>query len=451
MPAIALKKVITETVINTADQAARSAKSAARAKRLAESRTASINDVRRQIEADVSEYDVAMSKVDSERLGTTEVREETLRVAAEDAEFTRRVGINDPKAQTDAVASQTLDVEEFTNRLNNQLRDPDYAARNTFPDAGPAPRDAIVASTKRHEENASRVLGVLESNPRWKGATDDWFGDSPYKGDVQFHVDRMTDPTRPNSFIQFDEPWEFGLHSGTNDAAERTIHGGGMDAVLRNQQEQAESIIQIAGELDIPVRQIESTMAQAAERHLVRKFTKNGDVNIWDEIREILDTFVDSFGSFDITNSFIAGLKSMPTPSTTPFLFRGRNGLLLQDAGGFKAQGVGNQLERIFNSADDVQAIDKALSATGETAKQQELIKFIESKGHDHILYYNSVEDKGSLSLINWNEDLMASPWDRRFNQGPADQARVAAQYILGVLGLGGSASAIVREQEQGT
>jgi hypothetical protein len=144
---------------------------------------------------------------------------------------------------------------------------------------------------------------------------------------------------------------------------------------------------------------------------------------------------------------FVSGLKTMPTPSTTPFLFRGRNGLLLEDAGGFKAVGVANQLERIFNNADDIAAIDMALGAAGETAKQQELIKFIESKGYDHAVYHNSVEDKGSLSIINWNADLMASPWARQFNQGPADQAQVATQYIMGALGFGG-ADAIIRDEE---
>ena len=112
MAAIGIKKVITETVLSSADQLARTAKSAARAGRLAESRTASINDIRRQVANDVSEYDKTAGELDASRLGVEEVREETIKVAQEDAEFTRRVGINDPKALTDAMAHQTLNVDE---------------------------------------------------------------------------------------------------------------------------------------------------------------------------------------------------------------------------------------------------------------------------------------------------------------------------------------------------
>jgi hypothetical protein len=191
-------------------------------------------------------------------------------------------------------------------------------------------------------------------------------------------------------------------------------------------------------------------MAQATEAHFLNKFTDNANYYIWDQVEELVSEFGKAFGAEPgATNQFIQGLRGMPTPNTTPFLFRGKNGLLLEDNGGFKAQGVGSQLQSIFNNAEDIARVDMALGASTEGLRQKELIKFIESKGFDHITYFNSVEDKGSLSIINWNPDLMVSPWARELHRGPAGQAKAASQYVLGVLGLGG-ADAIVRDKEQG-
>lgn len=374
------------------------------------------------------------------------VRVEVNEASLAEAEAKRVTSVSDPTADY-TIFRQARTPEEFATRLNDQLNEPVYSVKALPGGVGVEAIDSVRKSRTQHMKMSNDILTPLQENPRWASATDEWYGDSPYKGDVQFHVDRHTDPTRPNSFIQFEEPWEFGIHSGTNDAAERTIHPGGIEAVMRNMEEQAQAIEQIAGTLELPVSAVERAMAQAAERYLVQRFTKNADVNIWDEVAGILDEFVVEFNADpQAVGQFIAELKGMPTPSTTPFLFRGKRGLLLVDDGGFKAGGVAEQLEGIFNNAEDIQSIDVAMGKLGETNKQKALIEFIESKGYDHVVYHNTVEDKGSLSLINWNPDLMASPWDKQFTRGPADQARVASQYILGALGLGAGSAELLNE-----
>jgi hypothetical protein len=308
--------------------------------------------------------------------------------------------------------------------------------------------DAIKSSQTRHRNIVEGIMAPLSKSTRWKKAVDEWMGDSPYTGDLQFHVDRHTDITRPNSFIQFEEPREFGVHSGTNAAAEATISRGGIAEVIMNQEQQAAAVAQVAGTLGIPLKELETTFARAADAHFRQVFTKKAGVDVWDEVDEILERFVVEFGAPpDEARKFRMGLQSLPRPNTTPFLFRGRNGLLLEDTGGFKTNNVANQLQDIFNNQADIEAIDVALGELGDANKQKALQKFIESKGYDHIIYHNSVEDKGSLSIINWNPDLMASPWDFPFVRNSAEQANAATSFVMSALGLGGASAAVRDEQ----
>lgn len=395
---------------------------------------------------------------------------EVEQAALETAEAARIESITDPLAAR-RFDHQTLGPEEFTTRLNDQLLDPEFSARSilnldetdelgnirTALDAGAASGqerqfvdtvDAVRSSKKRHQNIVEGIMTPLAKSTRWKTAVDEWHGDSPYAGDLQFHVDRHTDPTRPNSFIQFDDPREFGIHSGTNEAAETTISRGGISEVMMNQEQQAAAVRQVAGTLDIPVKELETTFARAIDAHFRQVFTKKAGVNVWDEVDEILERFVKDFGAPpDEARKFRTGLQSLPRPSTTPFLFRGRNGLLLEDTGGFKTNNVANQLRDIFNNEADITAIDVALGELGDAQKQKALQKFMESKGYDHIVYHNSVEDKGSLSVINWNPDLMASPWDFPFTRNAGEQANAATSFVMAAMGFGG-ASATVRDEQ---
>jgi len=419
----------------------------------------------------LDEYETVANKLSKEMDRQPLIDEVRLEIQqAFDAEFekARTEGITEPTASFN-LSYQTRTNEEFTNRLSQQLNDPEFAARSILKreetdeveelrkaiDAGSADDrdinfvnivDKIASSQGQHRKMVDTIMAPLTRNPRRKAAMDEWMGDSPYAGDLQFHVDRITDPTRSNSFIQFEEPREFGLHSGTNKAAEKVISPSGIEAKMASEAQQIESIKQIAGTLDIPIRELESKFAQAAGRHLRQKFGKEADLNIWDEVDQILKDFVDEIeASPQQLSSFKFELKSLFGPSTTPFLFRGRNGLLLEDTGGFGTGAVADQLEAIFNTSEDIARIDEALGQAGTVAKQRALQKFMENKGYDHIIYHNAVEDKGSMSIINWNPDLMASPWDPVFTRNAAGQAQAAASYLVGALGF---TNAVIQSEE---
>ena len=422
---------------------------------------------------DLTEYERVAGKLDADA-PHAQIRREVEEADQKAAEAARKDAIENPEAQP-TINLQANDPEEFAARLNGQLRDPGYSARSVLAtgdevgdlghtrasiDAGHAtPQeemlvrtlDDITGAQVRHKKMVESILTPLASNKRWKAATDEWMGDSPYSGDLQFHVDRFTDPTRKDSFIQLKEPRELGIHSGSNDAAETAGLRHGADDAIKNQEEQAQAIAQVAGTLEEPLVAIERSFAQATNRHFTRLFSKNGDVDVWAEIEDIMEDFVEIAGVpvSDIAK-FKSGMRQLPTPNTTPFLFRGKNGLLLEDNGGFGTDAVARQLESIFNTDESFLAIQAALGESHTAARQKALQKFIESKGYDHAIYHNSVEDKGSLSIINWNPDLMASPWDARFHRNNASQASAATAYLMAMMGFGG-VDVLLRDSQQGT
>ena len=150
-----------------------------------------------------------------------------------------------------------------------------------------------------------------------------------------------------------------------------------------------------------------------------------------------------------MTDDIKFAMKSLPTPNTTPLLFRGRSGLLLDDNGGFNFIQVFEQLEEIFPAARE--ELDSLVLTGSRAEKTKAMTDFIERQGYDHIVYLNRVEDKGSMSIINWNPDLQLSPWDPSLTRGNAgEQAKAASAYVLSILGIGG-AGAAVRSQEPGT
>ena len=361
------------------------------------------------------------------------------------AEQERLVGISASSAEP-SVRHQANGPEEFKIRLENQLRDPQYAASSVFtmPPSAELGETIVKESQQLHRTTVDQALGKLRANDRWTARTNEWFGDSPYKNDLQFHTDRQSDPLRSNSFIQFEEPKELGLHSGTNKAAEQVISMQGIEDVLKNMDDQQQAIEQIAGELGMTVIAVEKEFGKATRKHFLDHFRTQGieaDPNIWDNTGMILDFFAEQISSDNLAvGKLIQQMKDLPTPSTTPFLFRGKNGLLLQDLSAWTPSTVGDQLLDIFTSSVDQDIITVALGRSGRTAKTKALTEFIESKGFDHVIYHNAVEDKGSLSIINWNEDLMASPWSPEFVRGnPEEAAKIASNYVLTALGFGGA------------
>lgn len=408
--------------------------------------------------SDLDEYQQAASRLDKDA-PVAQVAQE-VRNARETAAETARVdGITNPKGEASTL-HQASSPEEFSTRLQEQLVDPSYSAKavvqSTTGEAGSAASqkkfvEDIAKSRERHTTMVEGILTPLSRDQRWKVATDEWLGDTPYKGDLQFHVDRFSDPTRKDSFIQMDEPREFGLHSGSNEAAERAGLRHGPEDAMQNQATQQQAIAQIASQLEEPLVAIERAFGETAERHFTRLFSKNGDVDVWAEVEEIMEDFVQVAGipASDIPK-FKSGMRQLPTSNTTPFLFRGKNGLLLEDNGGFGTDAVARQLENIFTDQESFDSIQAALGEIGTAPKQKALQKFMESKGFDHIIYHNSVEDKGSLSIINWNPDLMASPWDARFHRNSNSRGAAAASFLAGALGIGG-VDAVLREQQQDT
>lgn len=405
---------------------------------------------------DLDEYNKVAGELDKANQVPTSPREVQVEIARREAvvaEDERLVGISSSSAEP-SIRHQANGPEEFKIRLENQLRDPQYAAESVFTmPPSIAQGEAIVQKSQElHKTTVDQVLGKLRTNDRWSARTDEWFGDSPYKNDLQFHTDRQTDPLRPNSFIQFEQPKELGLHSGTNSAAETVISVTGIEDVLRNMDEQQAALKQIADELGFTVEAVEVEFGKATRKHFLNHFRSKGvaaDPNVWDNTEMILDFFLEQISADNAqVKKFIQGMKDLPTPSTTPFLFRGKNGLLLQDITAWTPDSVGQQLLDIFPAVDDQAAIAAAIGQQGRQAKTKALTDFIESKGFDHVIYHNAVEDKGSLSIINWNEDLMASPWHPDFTRDNAEIAsKVVSSYMLAALGLGG-ASATIREQK---
>lgn len=410
---------------------------------------------------DLVEYQKVQSELDAARAAPATPQEVQLEIAKREAiqaESRRVKGITDPQSSPlDLHQSRT--PEEFSERMNQQLTDPEFSARailgiddsddlgflRSAVDAGAASDpdinlvnivDDVASSQSRHRKMSESILKPLEVNPRWKARATEWQGDSPYKGQVMFHTDKITDPTRPQSFLQFEDPKEFGLHAGTNAAAERVVGFSGIDDAMMQASEFSQAIQELAGFAGIPTKKVERVAGRTIEKFLLRKFRKQ-DVDVfeeWDELMEQVGRALDEeFGAeaAKLARIFV----DTPAPNTTPFLFRGKNGLLLQDSGNFNPRTVAAQLEDIFpDNADEI------LAAAGGSRVEatQKLQGFIESKGYDHVVYHNAVEDRGNLSIINWNPDLQKGLWDAELvADKPQVSATAAASFIMGVLGIG--------------
>ena len=367
----------------------------------------------------------------------------------DELEVTRQRRLYEPDSDVD-YTYQTRGPEEFKERLFKQLVNPDYAARGSSDPMLPAPDKGIVAERMMDDFVFQvKMTGGILKNRTLKRAIS-WLGDSPYRTTkegraprVFVHIDRQTDPTRMDDFIQFDDPWEMGLHSGTNQAAiEATIQDP--DAARLSLKTFDDSIGELAGYSDDP-KAFTQTFYRTLEEHFIAKFNKGATNNfeIWEETQELIEKQLFDLGApTNIANQYIAKAKQLSTASSTPHLFRGKNGLYMYDAGGWGPEEVYRQLSIMF--PDQKAALDQAMTALGSGPKQKNLQKFIEDQGFDHIVYHNSVEDKGTLSIINWNRDLYMPLLDKRLVG--ADDKVVAAKVAMAMAAVGLGVKAEVPE-----
>ena len=361
----------------------------------------------------------------------------------------RKAAVEDPKA--DPSLAQADSPEQYRVRLEKQFT-PDYVHRTlkTMGDDRPVGPVGIPSSLdilQAREANDLVVAGIMKglaTNPRFASKHAAWQGDSPYK--LQFHVDKFTDQREGvKRRIQFDDPAELGDHKGSVRASEGILGGDdGVTSAIIRQQSQSDFIRQIASEADIPEKVLERSLSRSLTRFFQAKFNKESKEGIWDDCEGIVDTIQRKTQMGPIAKKFIGELQESIQPNTSPVFFRGKNGLLLPDDGNFYPETVGKHLRDLFTDIRDLDEIEAALQAGTRPEVSKALQTFIEKKGYDHVVYFNRAEDKGSLSIINWNPDLELSPWDPLLHGGNTKgQAGAAASYILGALGLGAGASQV--------
>lgn len=393
------------------------------------------------------------------RVGTIE--DEIVDLTASQEASRRLDAVTNPKASTNEV-DQTATPEEFTQRYNEQLKDTDYSKRsgmNVDEEVGEIDKsfERVRDSRERHDTMVSDIFGGLRANPRWGQNYDNWVGDSAYKGEIQFHVDVRTDPTMPDRLIQYDKPRQGGVHIGSNRAAESVPGMMEVEEFWKVQDELSESTTLLAQEAGLPVKEVHASIGRYINRFKMRQFGKAHDnpqltmsevYSDWDAmVEEIALRLGNDYGN--AATVLGRDILRMPTPNTVPVVFRGKNGLLLQDTGGFNNGEILDQLFEIFNNKADWQSLDIAAGGADEFEITKNLQKWIESKGYDHIIYHNTVEDAGSLSIINWNEDLMKNVWDPEFYNVPSTKGNsaIATSLIMGALGMGVGSAALRTEK----
>lgn len=375
------------------------------------------------------------------------IEDEIVQQSAAQTELTRLQKIKNPTAEP-STFYQAADADEFKVRYNEQLKNPTYSVKSAIGHLASGDLEQLVKSQGEHITMRNNMMHRLRKNERWGKRYDEWVGDSAYKDEVFFHVDKWTDPTRPNSFVQFEDPLEMGLHAGTANAANRFVGFGGVEGAMQVQGDFAQSLDELAGLADIDPKELHRIVAREIEAKFQAKFTRGQQPDISDDWVEIMGKIDERVGTDagDEAQAILSRMKEFPTPSTTPMVFKGRNGLLMQDLNAnFRPEEVGRQLEDIF--PDDADAILAASSGT-RAEKTKKLQDFIESKGYDHIIYHNAVEDRGSLSIINWNPDLQRSVYDMEL-AGASDVggASAQAQAFIGMLGIGGGGAALQQDE----
>lgn len=374
--------------------------------------------------------------------------------AAVSEEVSRRVGISDPSADMD-FRHQSNGPEEYTGRMV-QLRNSEFVAKAVG--GGFTPKD--IDHGLAIDEAFQQIVKQSRRDPRTEQAIKEVVGDTPYKSldgtpQVMVHIDTFTDPVRAKTdeFIQqLDEAYEIGVHSGTNQAALKATIGDPDAARLRIADFDQE-IVELDALADMD-GVLKKKFATTLDEYFYQKFARGEDAlrdpALFDDFKAYATTALQRLGiegdeaASELTR-FVNRMKQLPTANSTAHYFNGQNGLLMKDVGGWKPSAVLEQL------ADDIfpefkEALDVEFSAAvGQAAKTRVLRQFIEDRGYDHIVYHNTVEDVGSLSVIHWQPEQMIPIMDARVTGGTAQgNARAATSYIMGGV-FGGTA---IRDKE---
>lgn len=409
--------------------------------------------LKRNVEDIFSEYD-ELKQTERTPVEPFSSKEEVLKILEEEGarmEVERVDSIFDPKSDP-LQGFQTMDRGEFRRRYWEQLQDTDYSARSV---------NAIVDSTRGADENAflatrlksinegkivdvvfqSKATKGIKGNKRKEAFIQDWLGDSPYtiskdnpSGQVMVHVERQSNPfQQEKGLIQFgDNPNELGVHSGTNQAAIRaTIKSE--ESAMQQMDDFDEWTKAIIGLSDEP-RDIEEVIGDTINEFFINKFRTTDKMTsevLFQDFDEMLTPLLLEFGAppAGTLKTLKARIRQLPTANSTPHYFRGKNGLLMEDRGGWFKEGVKIQLTEIFPDSE----FDTIRDLDGWRSIQ----KYIEDQGYDHIIYHNTVEDVGSISTINWNPDLMLSVYDPKIAGADVDHtAKVVAGMVISSLGL---------------
>ena len=402
------------------------------------------------LEREVDEFNRANAGAAAKPVVETQAVKQAALADIKAAEETRRVaGVTDPKVDID-YRHQTNGPDEFKQRMS-QLRDAEFASKAVVqvpgnPNAGPSAAE-LLPGLKRDEAFQTRVQRSRSKDPRYNARLSAVVGDTAYvtkdgTPQVMVHIDGMTDPVRANTgeFIQqLDEAYELGLHSGTNEAA--------IGATVRDPAETARRVAEFdreIGELDFLADMdgdVEKSFVNALNEFFLQKFTRGEDAarsaDVFDEFEKFATEAMRRVNMPEDTlrgtvRQFVSRMKQLPIPNSTPHYFNGQNGLYMQDTGGWKPQAVFDQLVDIF--PDDTQSLDALFgAATGQAEKTAALRSFIEGKGYDHVVYHNTVEDIGSISVIHWKSEQMVSIFDPRLTKNSATgKAASMAAYVMG-------------------
>jgi len=361
-----------------------------------------------------------------------------------------------PGANPSRYDHQSTTPDEFNTRYENQLNNLEWL-RNAIGQRGvPGDVGLVQGSLDRLVKENDQVLTSLSKNKRWMSAVGEWQGSSPYKiGEnprIMHHLDRETDPGLVNPDldpIQFSQPREIGRHSGSNSAALSRVspmvpRSGGTGEITNIYDDFNATWERVAEVVNMDPKDMQDMLADALTRKVTNQFASARGLKVdhtvmqdlWDEIEGVAKDFVD-FTDVppQIVRSLVQSVKDLPSPSQFPIVFRGKNALVLADEGNWKARTVIDQLLNNRTFPNDEDALMAISGAGNEAARGKALTEFLESKGYDHIAYVNQVEDRGMVSIINWNPDLERPLWSNEFTRGsPGAKAQAVVPLMMGAL-----------------
>lgn len=389
----------------------------------------------------LGEYQKVANKLDeatSVPAKPADVRAEIARREEEQFETARLTAI-DPKNTKADLDMQARTPEEFIGRVE-QMRNQEYAvssinASDIF-DNMANPFDALTKHEDRYTRwaaDAAPVHRVINTSPELKA----WAGEGVYtRGGVYgadvadpdspaifFRMDIKTDPRGDLSPIQFDAAArEFGMHVGSKQA--------GMDIVspqVRSiDKKRAKAIESMFDDLAAPLREegIDPKVLykEALDEVRTNLFLRHGEQPFSTPSVDILNEVIDDFfgelnvsalsrnidGLRDVTQGsdvFKARLRSIMRTQLSetqhPLVTNVKQGLQVVDKGDNSVHNIAkDQVGRGIFDEDELEAVQRMPTEEANLRFRE----MLQEQGYDHLVYVNSAEDKGVLSLVLFNE-----------------------------------------------